>query len=85
MNNNNYNNNYKIESLVIFYCIIVVILIYFLILIYNKTYKTYREYFSSNDSKRNKMLKIYKSNDILGPETNQGDNDPDSSQDFDID
>jgi hypothetical protein len=80
-------NNYKNESLVIFYCIITIIIFYFLCLLYNKTYKTYKEYFSSNDSKRSKMMKIYKGDETLDPDENPGLNihDPDSSTGYDPD
>ena len=84
------NTIYKNESAIIFTCIIIIIIFYCLFLIYNRIYKTYtkcKELFLNNDSKRNKMIKLYKDDEILDPDEDPGINvaDPDSSEGRDPD
>lgn len=90
---------YKKESIVIFGSILIILLVYLIYLIFKKISNiNYNvngyEYFRSNsdsNSKRNKMMKIYKNNDILDPDentnlnTNDDNNDPDSSKPYDPD
>ena len=78
-------NKYKDMSLIIFSYILVILICYCVYIIYNIKYK---EYFGNNsDSKRNKMIKIYKNNNILDPDEDPDDegDDPDSSSGRDPD
>lgn len=68
---------HKRESLIIFYCIIIILVCYFFNLLLNKKYNEYKKYYEnfdnrgkSNGSKRNKMMSIYKSNEISDPDEN---------------
>ena len=91
---NTINNIYKNETVVIFCCILIILTGYCIFLLYHKTselyknYQTYQnnnEYFGcrdkGNDSKRNKMISIYKGDEILDPDedTNDENDDPDST------
>ena len=79
---------YKNEALVIFCCILIILLGYCLYFLYtkiNKKYKKNTEDFGSrkdSDSKRNKMMTIYKSDEILDPDEDPDDenDDPDSTR-----
>jgi len=62
---NNY--EYKKESIIILCCIIIIILFYCIYFMFNKIIK-HIEMFSNSDSKREKMKKIYKSNDVSDPD-----------------
>jgi len=89
------NTIYKNESFILFNCILIIILFYFLYYAYiflskylykYKKYNLYNikiEKFGSN-SKRSKMIKIYKGDNILDPDeiiynSNYNVNDPDST------
>jgi hypothetical protein len=86
-------NLYKNESEVIFSCMIIIIIFYCIFLIYNRINKTYTRYtkykelFLNNDSKRSKMIRLYKDSDILDPDENPNLNieDPDSTDGRDPD
>ena len=83
---------YKKESTVIFGCIIIILLFYSICFIFDKS-KTYTENFGNNNSKRNKMIKIYKDSDIIDPNEipdmnpnyDDDNNDPDSNYAYDPD
>jgi hypothetical protein len=94
------NTIYKNETVVIFACILIISTGYCIFLLYHKTselyknYQTYQnnnEYFGSrdrgNDSKRNKMIRIYKGDEILDPDEDPDDenDDPDSTRGRDPD
>ena len=57
---------YEKESTIILGCIIIIILFNSLYYLFNKC-TSFSELFSNNDSKREKMKKIYKSDDISDP------------------
>ncbi len=86
---------HKRESLIILCCILIILLVYCFNLLFNKKYNEYKKYNENfdgrgkgNDSKRYKLMKIYKSNEILDPdENNQADEicDPDSTNGCDLD
>ena len=88
------NHFYKKESIVIFGCILIILIYYLFYFIFKKlnniNYNKF-EYFNNSDSKRNKMIKIYRKNDISDPDedtnenTNDDNNDPDSSNPYDPD
>ena len=64
--------NYKKESIIILACIIIIIIFYIFYLIYLilkklLKYLNNKELFS-NDTKREKMKRIYKSNEVLDPD-----------------
>jgi hypothetical protein len=60
--------NYKNESTIILICIITIITFYCICWIFKMLNKIELELFSSNNSKRDKMKKIYKSDDISDPD-----------------
>jgi hypothetical protein len=78
---------YKNEALVIFSCILIIIIGYCFYLLYaeiKNIYKKNKEEFGSrggNDSKRHKMMRIYKGDEILDPDEDPDDenDDPDST------
>ena len=81
---------YKDESFILFSCILIIIVVYFMYYLC----KTLTETFGcntrrgSNNSKRAKMIKIYKNDDISDPDENPDDeenNDPDSTFGIDPD
>ena len=83
---------YKNEALVIFCCILIIIIGYCLYFLYTKINKKCKntEDFGSrkdSDSKRNKMMTIYKSDEILDPDEDPDDenDDPDSTRGRDPD
>ena len=57
---------YKKESIIILACIIIIILFFLICWVFKKLNKI--ELFSNSDSKREKMKKIYKSNDVSDPD-----------------
>ena len=97
------NTLYKNESFILFNCILVIILFYFIYCLYNflykygcnyqkyKSYKKKMENFGSyGNSKRDKMIKIYKDDTILDPDDapynnkyDDDNNDPDSTFGYD--
>ncbi len=94
---NNLDKSSKIISTVLLGCIIIIISCYFLYIIVNiinklinKLISKYIETFrngSSNNSKRHKMMEIYKNDDIPDPDENPqyNVNDPDSIDSTDPD
>ena len=80
---------YKKESIVIFCSIIILLLGYFLYLLVNKINKKYNKKTTENfnNSKRSKMMRIYKNDTILDPDENpyEESDDPDSSRGRDPD
>ena len=92
----NLDKSSKIISTVLLGCIIIIISCYFLYIIVNiinkllnRLISRYIETFRnvSNNSKRNKMMEIYKNDDIPDPDENPNieDNDPDSTISLDPD
>ena len=90
---NNLDKTNKLTSIVILACIIIICFTYLLFIIIKYTLKlfsSYKELFkssSSSNDKRNKMIKIYKADDIPDPDENpdNGVNDPDSTISLDPD
>jgi len=94
---NNLDKSSKTISTVLLGCIIIIISCYILYIIVNiinklinKLISKYIETFrngSSNNSKRHKMIQIYKNDDIPDPDENPNieDNDPDSTISLDPD
>lgn len=84
---------YKNEALVILCCMLIIIIGYCFYVLFakiNKLYKKNKEDFGcreGNDSKRNKMMSIYKSDEILDPDEDPDDenDDPDSTRGRDPD
>ncbi len=80
---------YKKESIVIFSCIIILLLVYCLYLIVNKIKNYYNKNTETfnNNSKRSKMIRMYKNNNILDPDEDPDDesDDPDSTRGRDPD
>lgn len=97
---------YNNQSFILFSCILIIILFYFVYYLYiflskylsnylkYKTYNNKMERFGScgdSNSKRNKMIKIYKSDNIVDPDDStynnkyDDDNDPDSTYGSDPD
>ena len=90
MNNSDKTN--KLTSIVLLGCIIIICVTYLLFIIIKYTLKlfsSYKELFkgSSSNDKRSKMMKIYKSDEILDPDENPeyNINDPDSTISLDPD
>lgn len=83
------NKIYKKESIVIFSCIIILLLLYCLYLILNKIINYYNKNTETfnNNSKRSKMIRIYKNDNILDPDEDPDDesDDPDSTRGRDPD
>jgi len=80
---------YKKESIVIFSCIIILLLVYCLYLIVNKIKNYYNKNTETfnNNSKRSKMIRMYKNDNILDPDEDPDDesDDPDSTRGSDPD
>jgi YbbR domain-containing protein len=80
---------YKKESIVIFSCIIILLLVYCLYLIVNKIKNYYNKNTETfnNNSKRSKMIRMYKNDNILDPDEDPDDesDDPDSTRGRDPD
>ena len=80
---------YKKESIVIFSCIIILLLVYCLYLIVNKIKNYYNKNTENfnNNSKRSKMIRMYKNDNILDPDEDPDDesDDPDSTRGRDPD
>jgi hypothetical protein len=81
---------YKKESTIILACIIIIIVFYLILWCFEQLNKI--ELFSNSDSKREKMKKIYKSDDVSDPDEMLDDNsyddnvrDPDDSYGMDPD
>ena len=80
---------YKKESIVIFSSIIILLLVYCLYLIVNKIKNYYNKNTETfnNNSKRSKMIRMYKNDNILDPDEDPDDesDDPDSTRGSDPD
>jgi len=80
---------YKKESIVIFSSIIILLLVYCLYLIVNKIKNYYNKNTETfnNNSKRSKMIRMYKNDNILDPDEDPDDesDDPDSTRGRDPD
>lgn len=81
---------YKKESTIILACIIIILVFYLILWCFKQLNKI--ELFSNSDSKREKMKKIYKSNDVSDPDEMLDDDpyddnvhDPDDSYGMDPD
>ena len=81
---------YKKESTIILACIIIIIVFYLILWCFEQLNKI--ELFSNSDSKREKMKKIYKSDDVSDPDEMLDDNsyddnvrDPDDTYGMDPD
>ena len=59
---------YKKESTIILICILTILLFYCICWIFKMLNKIELELFANSDSKREKMKKIYKSNDVNDPD-----------------
>lgn len=84
------NHFYKNESIVIFGSILIILLFYVCYLIFKKLSNIKyndSEYFNNSNSKRSKMIKIYKKNDMSDPDedTNKTIDDYITDTDIDID
>ena len=81
-------NNYKNESLVILLMILFILILYSINILYRKIFvEPFESNGNSNNSKRNKLINIYKNDSILDPDedTNDEFSDPDSTNGHDPD
>jgi len=79
-------NKNKVESVIFLVCIIILVIGYIIYLILKKISIYELELFSSNNSKRGKMMKIFKSDEIYDPDEKTYDcNDPDGDCGYDLD
>jgi len=84
---NSISNGNKKISIILLGCVVIVIISYILYFLYTKFTSVELFGVSDSNSKRNKMMKIYKSNDISDPDENIDDDimDPDSTNGRDPD